>query len=69
MHLLVPTMDSVLVEFSPDGRVRFEDEGWCQPNLQETRAIIHAAQQEIDALGELIAAVESAGGPRRTNTS
>ena len=37
-----------------DGRVRLENEEWSQPTLQEKRAIIHAAQEELAALGELI---------------
>ena len=59
MNLQIPTMDTVLVEFEQDGRVRFQDEGWCVPTLQERRAIIHAARQEIEALEELIATIEA----------
>ena len=61
MHLRIETMEAVLVEFMPDGRVRLEDEEWSTPTLQETRAIIHAAQTEIENLSELIAILESRG--------
>jgi hypothetical protein len=47
-------MDAVLVEAAPDGRIRFENEDWTTPTLQERRAVIHAARNEIDALQELI---------------
>ena len=58
MLLPIPTMDCVLVEFSQDGSIRLENEGWSTPNLQERRAIIHAARQTIEELEELIAAIE-----------
>jgi hypothetical protein len=54
MHLFIDTMDAVLLEFAPDGRVRLENEDWSTPSLQEIRAIIHAAQTEVDELTELI---------------
>ena len=54
MRLYVDTMDSVVVDVAADGRVRLDDEDWSQPTLQERRAIIHAAQEELVALGELI---------------
>jgi hypothetical protein len=54
MRLYVETMDAVVVEVDADGRVRLEHEGWSTPSLQERRAIIYAAQQEIAALTELI---------------
>ena len=54
MKLYVETMDAVVVEVGPDGRVRLEDEDWSQPTLQERRAIIYAAQQELAALGEWV---------------
>jgi hypothetical protein len=47
-------MDAVVVDVAADGRVRLENEEWSQPTLQERRAIIHAAQEELLALGELI---------------
>jgi hypothetical protein len=54
MRLYVDTMDAVVVDVAPDGRVRLENEDWSQPTLQERRAIIHAAQEEVLALGELL---------------
>ena len=53
MKLYVDTMDATVVDVSADGRVRLENEEWSQPTLQERRAILHAAQQELLALGEL----------------
>jgi hypothetical protein len=47
-------MDAVVVDVDADGRVRLENEDWSQPTLQERRAIIHAAQEELLALGELL---------------
>jgi hypothetical protein len=47
-------MDATVVDIDRDGRVRLENEGWSRPTLQERRAIIHAAQQEIAALTELL---------------
>lgn len=60
MRLYVETMDAVLVECDTDGRVRFDGEEWSRPSLQETRAILYAAEQEQAALGELTDALESA---------
>jgi len=54
MRLFVETMDAVVVEVAADGRVRLENEDWSAPTLQERRAIIHAAQEELLALGELL---------------
>jgi hypothetical protein len=54
MKLYVDTMDAVVVDVTANGRVRLENEDWSQPTLQERRAIIHAAQQELIALGELL---------------
>jgi hypothetical protein len=54
MRLYVATMDAVVVEVSSDGRVRLENEDWSTPTLQERRAIIHAAQEEVSALSELL---------------
>jgi acyl-CoA reductase-like NAD-dependent aldehyde dehydrogenase len=36
------------------GRVRLENEDWSTPTFQERRAIMHAAQDELLALGELL---------------
>ena len=55
MRLYVEPMDSVVVEVAADGRVRFEnDDQWSTPTLQEQRAIIYAAEQELSALSELL---------------
>jgi hypothetical protein len=59
MKLYVEPMDAVVVEVSPDGRVRLEDDEWSTPTLQERRAIIYAAQQEIAALTEVIDILQS----------
>ena len=61
MRLYVSTMDAVLVECDTDGRVKLDGEDWSQPSLQETRAILHAAQNELADLKELIEALENAG--------
>ena len=48
-------MDAVVVEVAADGRVRFQDDDqWSTPTLQEQRAIIYAAEQEMSALTELL---------------
>jgi len=54
MKLYGGTMDAVVVDVDADGRVRLEHEDWSQPTLQERRAIIHAAQEELLALEELL---------------
>ena len=54
MKLFVEPMDATLVEVDADGRVRFEKEGWTTPTLQEQRAIIYAAQNEVAELMELL---------------
>jgi hypothetical protein len=59
MRLFVPTMDAFLVEFDAAGRVRFDNEEWMTPSVQERRAIIHAANEALDELKELLDALES----------
>jgi hypothetical protein len=54
MKLYVEPMDATLVEVDGQGRVRFEKEGWSTPTLQEQRAIIYAAQNELAELTELL---------------
>ena len=55
MRLLVSTMDAVVVEFDGEGRVRFDnDAGWSTPSVQDRRAIIHAAKDELENLKELL---------------
>ena len=63
MHLYVEPMDAVLVEFDNCGQVKFENEDWTVPSLQETRAILYAAENEISALTELIESLEAAVAP------
>jgi hypothetical protein len=54
MRLYVEPMDAIVVEVGADGQVRLEGEDWSMPTLQERRAILYAAQNEMTALGELI---------------
>jgi hypothetical protein len=58
MRLFVEPMDSVVVEVSADGRVRLENEDWTTPTLQEKRAILNAATNEVEELNELIQALQ-----------
>jgi len=54
MRLYVEPMDAVVIDVAPDGRVRLENEDWSEPTLQERRAIIFSATNEIAALTELL---------------
>lgn len=54
MKLYVPPMDAVVVEIRSDGWVRLEHEDWSRPTLQEQRAIIYAAKDELASLQELL---------------
>jgi hypothetical protein len=57
MRLYVEPMDATVIEVASDGRVRYEGdpaERWSQPTLQERRAIIYAARNEIEMLTELV---------------
>ena len=54
MKLYVEAMDATLVAVDETGRVRFDQEEWSVPTLQERRAILYAARQQIDELNELI---------------
>ena len=54
MKLYVEPMDVVVVEIDRDGRVRLDTDEWIAPTLQEQRAIIYAAQQELAQLTELL---------------
>jgi hypothetical protein len=52
-------MESVVVDYDCDGRVQLEDEdAFRVPSLQERRAIIYAARNELAALTELIDVLE-----------
>ena len=62
MNLYVEPMDAVVLEVSSDGRVRLENEDWSTPTLQERRAIIYAAQEEIAALQEAIETLQDGSG-------
>jgi hypothetical protein len=64
MRLYVEPMDAVLVEFDERGQVRFDDEDWSTPTLQEIRAILYAAENEMASLRELIDALDAAIAPR-----
>ena len=59
MRLYVETMEATVVEVDADGRIRLENEEWSAPTLQERRAIIYAAQQEVAALTELLDILQS----------
>jgi hypothetical protein len=54
MKLYVAPMDAVVVEVRTDGWIRLENEDWSQPSLQERRAIIYAAKDELESLKELL---------------
>lgn len=69
MRLYVETMDAVVVDVDAEGRVRYQgvngtapgaSDGWDLPTLQERRAIIHAARQEMDGLAELLEILDPA---------
>lgn len=59
MKLFVPTMDAFLVEVDERGRIRFDHEEWSTPSVQERRAIIHAAKDQLEHLKELLDVLES----------
>lgn len=54
MRLYVPPMDAFVVEIRDDGWVRLDKEDWAKPSLQERRAIIYAAKDELESLKELL---------------
>ena len=58
MRLYVGPMDAVVVEVREDGQVRLENEDWSTPSLQERRAILYAAKNEVEELTELIEILE-----------
>ena len=59
MKLYVAPMDAVVVEVRADGWVRMENEDWTEPSLQEQRAIIYAAKDELESLKELLEILEA----------
>ncbi len=58
MRLYVEPMDAVVVEVSADGRVQLATREWFQPSMQERRAILYAAETELEALRELVEALD-----------
>ena len=75
MRLYVEPMNAVVIEIASDGRVRLENEDWSAPTLQERRAIIYAATNELAELTELLEILESVSahhdvtkGPKNTKT-
>ena len=58
MKLYVGPMDSVVVDIDADGRIQLEGEDFRLPSLQERRAIIYAARNELAALTELLEVLE-----------
>ena len=58
MRLYIETMDTVLVDYESDGRVKLDGEDWSTPTLQERRAILHAAQTDIERLQNLVLAFD-----------
>jgi len=63
MRLYVEPMDAVVIDIGADGQVRFENEDWSVPTLQERRAIIYSATNEIAALTELLEILDPPGSP------
>jgi acyl-CoA reductase-like NAD-dependent aldehyde dehydrogenase len=59
MRLFIPTMDAFLIEFDSDGRIKLDREDWAKPSVQERRALIHAAKDELESLKELLDVLES----------
>jgi hypothetical protein len=66
MRLYVEPMDSTVVEVSSDGRLRYEGQSELSaPTLQERRAVIYAARNEIAELTELIEALDASRSSAR----
>jgi len=59
MKLYVPPMDAFVVEIREDGWVRLDNEDWAKPSLQERRAIIYAAKDELESLKELLEVLDT----------
>jgi hypothetical protein len=60
MRLYVEPMDAFVVDVTEDGRVQIDDQPLSAPTLQERRAILYAAHEEIEALKELVEILEKA---------
>ena len=70
MRLYVEPMDSTIVEVSTDGRLRYEGQTeLSEPTLQERRAVIYAARNEIESLTELIDVLDPASRSSARNPS
>lgn len=54
MRLFIEPMDAALLDVNLQGQVKFENEDWTAPTLQERRAILYAAHKELEVLQELI---------------
>ena len=67
MRLYINTMDAFLVDLRADGWIKFEKEDWIVPNLQERRAILHAASDEIASLKELIEVLDRGVQPKSSS--
>jgi hypothetical protein len=65
MKLFVEPMDATVVEVDDGGRIRLQDEPWSTPTLQERRAIIYAARNELAALTELLDILDPQSGESR----
>ena len=61
MRLYVEPMDAVVIDVGADGQVRYENEEWSVPTLQERRAIIYSATSEIAALTVLLEILDPPG--------
>ena len=64
MHLYVEPMDAVVIDVNEAGQIRLANEDWSRPTLQERRAVIYAARDEIARLTELVETLESVGAAR-----
>lgn len=69
MRLYVEPMDAVLVEFDQDGRIRLEGEDWSVPTLQERRAILYAAENQVAELRQLADLLDDGPGARADSGS
>ena len=58
MRLYIAPMDAVLIEFDRAGKIKLEGEEWSIPNLQERRAILYSAKNQLSELQELIDTLE-----------
>jgi len=65
MRLFVETMNATVVEVDAEGRVRIDNEGWSVPTLQERRAIIYSAQNEVADLTEALDVLQKTEPPDR----